>query len=336
MTILSNAFYLVMFLSAVGGLFSAAWLLVGHVFRRTLPLCFSLCGLALYLVPLLSPGVSLFSPEKPVWQSGFLTASAVWGVGCAAFAARLVLRSLLARRAGRKLVPCGEAGIKRICAQCAESLGLKAAPLVCWGSFRQPACVAGVLHPFLLLDRSAAVQLTEKELTAVFTHELTHIKRRHLLWERLWDVVCVLHWFNPLVWLARKEFSLHCEADCDRRSLAALKGTLSRREYTLAILRLLELASLQAISSGREIGALRFLLAKRRLREITVRRARVWNWAASAALGLLLALVLAASLSLSRQHFYPYPAYSAGTEQSDSRPCSGAAQIVEEATKKQF
>ena len=148
----------------------------------------------------------------------------------------------------------------------------------------------------------------------MFCHELTHLKRRHLLLERAFDLVCVLNWMNPLVWLARRDFALGCETDCDRRALAAADGVLPETAYARTMLRLLELSALPPAGTGRSIGATSFLTAKRRLRAITAKRSVVKSLLSAALPAILLSLLLLLSMLLSRQWFYPYPAYDMGSE----------------------
>ncbi len=145
-------------------------------------------------------------------------------------------------------------------------------------------------------------------------HELTHIRRRHLLLERAADLACALCWFQPLAWLARRELALQCEIDCDRHALAA--SGLSRQAYAGAILRLLERSAVRPRRLRRGMGALRFSQTRRRLGQILAApRRRRERWTA-AALVLLLLLTFIGSARLSREHFYPYPAYAAGEERA--------------------
>ena len=49
-------------------------------------------------------------------------------------------------------------------------------------------------------EREITAQLSDAELTAVLSHEMTHVRRKHILLERIWAYICILNWFNPLVW----------------------------------------------------------------------------------------------------------------------------------------
>lgn len=142
------------------------------------------------------------------------------------------------------------------------------------------------------------------------------MKRRHLLWERIYDVVCLANWFNPFAWIARREFSLHCEMDCDDKALKASQGEMAQREYALAILRLLELSTIRATQPGRALARSAFCWQSARLQRITTKPSKIRERMLCAVLAVSLALTVALSLRFSQEHFYPYPAYSVGTEYS--------------------
>ncbi|MDR0569981.1 MAG: M56 family metallopeptidase [Clostridiales Family XIII bacterium] len=70
----------------------------------------------------------------------------------------------------------------------------------------------GFFQPSIILpDR----EYTDEQLNAVLAHELTHHRRKDVLVRWLTVAACVVHWFNPLVWLARREIDRACELSCD-------------------------------------------------------------------------------------------------------------------------
>lgn len=314
MAVLSNIFYAILFLSMASGIFTIALLFLTHVLGLNPPLWASVGGMLLYCVPVLAPDVVLFSPEPQMWYRGFYVACGVWALGVGALLLRHIVRSLLAWRAVNSYPLCGDQRLEDICARSVRLVGVKRVPRLCFGTLAEPACAAGLLRPAIILDRRIAGALSDRELLAVFCHELTHLKRRHLLLERAFDLVCVLNWMNPLVWLARRDFALGCETDCDRQALAAAEGVLPEAAYARTMLRLLELSALPPAGTGRSIGATSFLTAKRRLRAITAKRSVVKSLLSAALPAVLLSLLLLLSMLLSRQWFYPYPAYDMGTE----------------------
>lgn len=78
---------------------------------------------------------------------------------------------------------------------------------------------AGLLRPTIYLPEEA-LGWERETLRAVLLHELGHHVRRDL-WTSLGArLACVLHWFNPLAWLLRREHLEQCEYACDERVLS--------------------------------------------------------------------------------------------------------------------
>ncbi len=71
---------------------------------------------------------------------------------------------------------------------------------------------------------------------AVILHERTHIRRGDPLTKPLFYAVACLHWFNPLAWLAFREFERDMEAACDEAAVRGQPNT-ARNAYCESILR---------------------------------------------------------------------------------------------------
>lgn len=316
MQILGSIFNAVIFVSVIGSIFTVISLFLSHVLRCTLPLWFSFCGMILFCVPFLSPDVFLVSPEIQDWLDGFRFASFVWVCGCGIFLVHDVIRLMLAKRAVKSYRICNNERLNNHYSQCAAAIVLKKAPILYCGTLDNPICVTGVICPAIIMNEAIIEQLTDTELSAVFSHELTHVKRKHILLGRIYDYVCILNWMNPFSWIAKENFSLHCETDCDFYTMKMLRGKATETEYASAIIRLLEFSTVRATKPGNGIGALDFLLTKRRIKRITTKTSKTKDRMIAIMLAVLLVLMLAHSMRFSRGYFYPYPAYNTGTEYS--------------------
>lgn len=74
-------------------------------------------------------------------------------------------------------------------------------------------------------------------LTDVLIHELCHIRRNDWLMLMASHVLCALYWFNPLVWLARRQLLTHTENRCDRDVLLSGRDHVTYAESLLSVAR---------------------------------------------------------------------------------------------------
>ena len=85
-------------------------------------------------------------------------------------------------------------------------------------------CLVGVFHPYIVITPKAAE--TRDGLRYVLLHELCHYKHRDHWIALLRNAVCIVYWFNPMVWIAAAASKKDCELACDARVL----GYLSEEE----------------------------------------------------------------------------------------------------------
>lgn len=316
MQILGNIFIAVIFVSVIGSIFTIISLFINHVLRLTLPLWFCFCGMIFFCVPFLSPDVLLISPETQNWINGFRVASFLWVCGCSVLLALDMIRLVLARRVIQNFQICNNKRLNSVYSKCAAAATLEKVPILYCGTLDNPVCVTGVICPVIIMNEKVIEQLTDNELSAVFSHELTHVKRKHVLLERICHYVCILNWMNPFSWIAKGNFSLHCETDCDSHTMEMLRGRITETEYASAIIRLLEYSTVRAVKPGNGIGALDFLLTKRRIKRIITKTSKIKDGMTAFILAVLMAFVLILSMRFSREFFYPYPANDMGIEYS--------------------
>jgi len=101
------------------------------------------------------------------------------------------------------------------------------------------AALFGFVRPRLLLPAGMVEALNPKELRYVFLHELGHLRRRDIYVRWLMSLLQVLHWFNPLVWLAFYRMQSDRELACDALVLAHARSDESE-DYGRTLVSLLE------------------------------------------------------------------------------------------------
>lgn len=306
MQIIGDFFNILLFVTMIGSLLTLLFCFLNKVLRLPLPLWLGICCMAAYIVPITAGGTWLIPPEEHGWVTPYYILCRIWAGGVAFLLLLHGVRSFLGFQAFKKCRPCKEKHILDCCDKCAHLAGLRQTPSVFWGELKDSACVFGSIHPAVILNQAVVEHLTDRELTIVLCHEMTHVRRKHMIPASVFDYVCIVNWFNPFAWIMKREFSVLCEMDCDRCVIAALAEHITFEEYAHALLRLLTLSSDCGHRSIHSMGALGFLPAKRRIRQIMARPA-VQLRIAGSVLGILgLALAVLLSLHMSRAHFYPY------------------------------
>lgn len=79
------------------------------------------------------------------------------------------------------------------------------------------------------------VSMEFEDLSYVIAHEKMHVKRRDGLIKTLVYVVCLIHWFNPFVWIAYFLFGSDMEKACDEEVIRTMSRE-NRKEYAYALL----------------------------------------------------------------------------------------------------
>ncbi|MBE5801252.1 MAG: M56 family metallopeptidase [Clostridiales bacterium] len=134
------------------------------------------------------------------------------------------------------------------------------------------ACLVGVIQPYI------ALPLTSKpnETIHVLTHEVCHYKG----WDHIWGIVrlvcCILHWFNPLVWLAAYLSKTDCELACDERVTQEMAED-QRKEYASVLV----LAAARKTAPGVAVLATGMTMTGKKLQERVrnvIRKPMVIKW----------------------------------------------------------
>jgi uncharacterized protein (TIGR03435 family) len=79
--------------------------------------------------------------------------------------------------------------------------------------------VVGLWHPVLLVPSGIEDDLTPRQLTAVLTHELCHIRRRDNVTAAVHMIAEAVFWFYPLVWWIGARLVDERERACDQEVL---------------------------------------------------------------------------------------------------------------------
>jgi hypothetical protein len=131
-----------------------------------------------------------------------------------------------------------------------------------------------------LLPEGFPERFSTEELRCIFMHELAHIKRGDLGVNWLVSVLRVVHWFNPILWLAWARMRADREMATDALVLSH-GAEIERIAYGETILKIVENFAQRTAQPGLVgVAEGKAGLRERLLAISTFGRVRVWRWAA--------------------------------------------------------
>ena len=175
----------------------------------------------------LSSRFQTFQRSLPlVWLAGAGTL-AFWTLFCSACLAwRLRSAALI-----------DDAALVELLKQCAKEMGIRRRVLVVESKAVTSPALHGIWRPRLILPPGLSRSLSSEQLRFVFLHEMAHIRRCDIGIGWLMTGIQIVHWFNPVAWLAARYVRIERELACDALVLGRA-GVNQRKPYGETILRL--------------------------------------------------------------------------------------------------
>lgn len=156
----------------------------------------------------------------------------LWITGGALFLLYYALGTWFFTRRARRWSRCADEETLRVFDAVCRDMGLRRPPALRISSAVNSPMMVGLFRSTLLLPGE---DLDELELTFILRHELTHHRRHDLWYKLLLTLVNALHWFNPLIYLLRREAERDLELTCDDAVVAGT-GPDIRRAYSETLL----------------------------------------------------------------------------------------------------
>ncbi|HTQ51360.1 MAG TPA: M56 family metallopeptidase, partial [Candidatus Acidoferrales bacterium] len=100
--------------------------------------------------------------------------------------------------------------------------------------------LGGLRRPVIFIPEKFEENLTSAELRLVLLHELGHWRRCDMPAHLLVQGALVLHWFNPLVWVAARMARADCELACDEFVMRRL-APAAKPSYGATLLKVVDL-----------------------------------------------------------------------------------------------
>jgi beta-lactamase regulating signal transducer with metallopeptidase domain len=176
---------------------------------------------------------------RPATIALWRIAASVWLAGVVAMIVHLGCRARRLRRAAAAWPDVADRRVLELLAACQGRLRLQQPVRLCVAPDDTGPAVLGVWRPRIVLPEAILEGFSHHRLEAILLHELAHIRRRDVAVHWLMTAARVLHWFNPIAWLALSRMAAERELACDDVAIDVL-GPSSRRLYGETMLRLLE------------------------------------------------------------------------------------------------
>jgi beta-lactamase regulating signal transducer with metallopeptidase domain len=165
--------------------------------------------------------------------------AAFWGAGAGSLGAWLWTTH---HRIWRRVTSCRpliDEKVLNLLEDCKQAMGLRAPVSVIETDAVSSPSLFGFVRPRLLLPRGLTRNFTLDELRLIFLHELGHIRRHDILVGWLMTALQIVHWFNPLVWLAFYRMRAERELACDALALSYARDE-ENQLYGRTMIKLLE------------------------------------------------------------------------------------------------
>lgn len=82
-------------------------------------------------------------------------------------------------------------------------------------------CIGGLKKQYVILPN---LEYTAEQLKVIFLHELTHYRQKNHLIRHLVQLIFMIHFFNPIMWLYKNELGYWGEYTCDYEAIQKTKG----------------------------------------------------------------------------------------------------------------
>jgi beta-lactamase regulating signal transducer with metallopeptidase domain len=163
----------------------------------------------------------------------------LWLVGAVVMAGYVCARNLSLWLTVKRERPITDQKVLELLEDCKIQMGVQTIlALVVSDRVKSPA-LFGFIRPRLLLPQGMLETYGPEELRYVFMHELAHLRQRDIYLGWLMSLLQIMHWFNPLMWIAFHRMRTDRELACDRLAISMM-GPDEPPRYGQTIVNLVE------------------------------------------------------------------------------------------------
>ena len=154
----------------------------------------------------------------------------VWGLGALFFVSKYVIRYVKLTKFIKCLPKEKDERILRILSETVNDSGksfeIRRAP-----NMLIPCCF-GIFKKYIMLPEK---EYSDEQLKYILLHESLHLQCNDTGVKLMTNIICSIYWWNPLVYLLRKDMNQSLEIRCDKL-VVKYEGMSSREEYLKVLL----------------------------------------------------------------------------------------------------
>lgn len=139
----------------------------------------------------------------------------VWCTGMFVMLALIIKSILHFHNIKSSALPLQNPDIRRLYQSCLNELHIARAIPVYSTAFLKSPIIAGLFRPCIYLPIHLISDFNPAAIRYMLMHELGHYKYKDALGNYFMNMICILYWFNPLVWYSLKEMKNDREVACD-------------------------------------------------------------------------------------------------------------------------
>ncbi len=179
-------------------------------------------------------------PANQGWCDIFVTMlPVIWLAGAVALAGYLLVTNLLFWRRIRRADELASEPIRDLLEDCKRQMRLRRPLTIAVTDAVNSPSLFGCIRPRLLLPAGMVQTLGSEQLRHIFLHELAHLRHMDILASNLVSLLQILHWFNPMLWVAFYRMRTDRELACDELVLSKAAPDESKK-YGRTIISLAE------------------------------------------------------------------------------------------------
>jgi beta-lactamase regulating signal transducer with metallopeptidase domain/peroxiredoxin len=274
------------------------------------------------IVPDGSTSVARPRPASP--QTWFGTACSIWVGGVCVLGSPLIWRHVRFRKRLARYAPVSDVEVLGLFRECASALGVRCRVTIIETEEVESPAVCGLWNKQLLLPDGIFERFSARDLRYIFLHELAHIRRRDLEINWLTALLQIVHWFNPVLWLAFARMRADRELATDALALHHTREDENVR-YGETILKVVECLARRPA----RVELVGIAESKARIRERLLAiagwgSARPWRWAA---MGIAVILAGVGLTSEQQNHSTVRESSQMKTEGTGQRPAASAGDV---------